>query len=475
MENTENKKAKVFISKKDAAFREFALNGNMWQVLIQVCVPLAAYAFLNAIFNILDTLMASNLGSMEASTVAYLLQIKNIVSAVGGGLATGGTLKISEAYGAGDYELVKKRVSTQVLVSGILAVLVLSMTPFTGIILTALGTPKEFVEMGTQYFTVTLISVLVGLFNGVYISIERARGNTKRIMRLNLMVIVIKLTLTAFFIYVMNGGLVMIAVASLIAQIVLLFIALYNLFKGADAFSFSMGHIGFKNGVYLPIVKVSYPVIIEKMAFAYGKAVVNQMCSIYGSTTVGALGISNNMDGLVTQLQIGFQDGGSAVISQNLGAGKPKRALEAFYKLMIINALIGLAGLIILNLLADPIAYLFAFAKGKADPEFQQLIVHIFRYESFGSCIQLGIYDAVMALLFGFKKTKLVLLTNVLRVFVFRIPVLWALQNFTNLGSECAGIIMGVSNTLTMIAGLVVAYIVVKQEKRKIEAENITI
>lgn len=469
MDTTESKKGKVFISKKDAAFREFALNGDMWKVLLQVCIPLAAYAFLNAIFNILDTLMASNLGSMEASTVAYLLQIKNIVSAVGGGLATGGTLKISEAYGAGDYELVKKRVSTQVLVSGILAIAVLSMTPFTGRILTALGTPREFVEMGTQYFTVTLISVLVGLFNGVYISIERARGNTNRIMRLNLMVIVIKLTLTALFIYVFNGGLVTIAVASLIAQMVLLVIALYNLFKGTDAFCFSRSHVGFKNGVYLPIVKVSYPVIIEKMAFSYGKAVVNQMCAIYGSTTVGALGISNNMDGLVTQLQIGFQDGGSAVISQNQGGGKPKRALEAFYKLLVINALIGLAGLIVLNLLANPIAYLFAFAKGKADPEFQQLIVHIFRYESYGSCIQLGIYDAVMALLFGFKKTKLVLLTNILRVFVFRIPVLWWLQNYTNLGSECAGIIMGVSNTLTMIAGLIVAYFVVKEEKRKIE------
>ena len=71
-----------------------------------------------------------------------------------------------------------------------------------------------------------------------------------------------------------------------------------------------------------------------------------------------------------------------------------------------------------------------------------------------------------MALLFGFGKTRLTLLCNFCRVFVFRIPVLWALQKYTNLGSESVGIVMGVSNILCMLLSVVVAVIVIRDIKR---------
>ena len=51
-----------------------------------------------------------------------------------------------------------------------------------------------------------------------------------------------------------------------------------------------------------------------------------------------------------------------------------------------------------------------------------------------------------MAFLFGYGYTKLTLIINFCRVFVYRIPVLWLLQNFTNLGSESVGIMMAISN-----------------------------
>ncbi|MCQ2538726.1 MAG: MATE family efflux transporter [Lachnospiraceae bacterium] len=466
MENSSNKKQKTFITTKDARFREFALNANLWTVLFHVCTPLAAYAFLNAVFNILDTMMASHISSTAVSAVAYLSQVKSIIGALGGGLAAGGSLKLSEAYGAGDYDTLKKRLSTLVFMCGILSAVILLMMPFTGLFLRVTGTPDEYIEIGTQYFAVTLLSLVFNFFNTVYISIERARGKSGRIMTLNLIVIVIKLAITAVAIYGFNGGVVMIAWATVVSQLFLFVIALVNLLKGQDAFAFSLKSVSMKKDTVGPITKISYPVIIEKMAFAFGKTVVNSMCKTYGPTTVGALGISNNMDGLVTQIQIGFQDGGAAVISQNLGGGRKDRAIGAFYRLVAINAGIGLIGLILLNVFVEPVSALFANAKGGYDREFQELIIHIFRYEAFGSCIQLGIYDAVMALLFGFKKTKLVLFTNVLRVFLFRIPVLWALQNFTSLGSECAGIIMAVSNSLTMICGVIVAFFVIRKEKK---------
>ena len=216
----------------------------------------------------------------------------------------------------------------------------------------------------------------------------------------------------------------------------------------------------------MPMLNLSLPVIIEKMAFAFGKTVVNSMSKEYGSTTVGALGISSNINGTVTQLQNGFQDGGASIISQNLGAGNKKRALETFWKLLIIESIIGLIGYILLNIFIEPITYIFANSTEGFNREFQLTIIKVFRYDSFGGCVPLGVNAAVMALLFGFGKTKLTLLCNFCRVFVFRIPILWALQNFTSLGSESVGIVMGLSNILTALLASVVAFFVIRNIKK---------
>lgn len=460
------------LTEKDKKFRDFALNGNLWKVIFYVCIPLSAFQLFNHLFNILDTMMASHVSAIAVSAVAYLSQLQNMISAIGVGLAVGSSLKISEAYGAGDYKLVKKRLSTLIAICAICSAAVLCMLPFTPALLRACGTPDDFIAVGTKYFVVTLFSTVLSFFNNVYIAIERSRGNSKRILRLNMFVIILKLSITAFFIYGLNADITMIAVASVISQGFLFIMAIHNLLKGNDAFTFSFGSIRFRKNIVNPMLNLSFPVIVEKVAFALGKTVINSMSKNYGSVTVGALGISNNINGITTQMQNGFQDGGASIISQNRGAGNIKRALGTFWRLLIIESVIGLIMYIVLNVFAGPITYLFANSTEGFNEEFQKTIIRVFRYDSFGGCVPLGVNCAVMALLFGFGKTKLTLLCNFCRVFIFRIPILWALQNFTNLGSESVGIVMGASNILTAMMSCVVAFFVIRNIRKEMSEKN---
>lgn len=460
------------LSDKDKKFREFALTGNLWKVIFYVCIPLSVFQLINHLFNILDTMMASHVSAVAVSAVAYLSQLQNMISAIGTGLAVGSSLKISEAYGAGDYTLVKKRLSTLLTICAIISCAVLLMVPFTPILLRLCGTPADFIDIGTKYFIVTMFSTVLSFFNNVYIAIERSRGNSKRILRLNTFVIILKLSITAVFIYGLNADITMIAVASVISQGFLFIMAIRNLCAGENAFTFSKNSISFKKNIVAPMLNLSFPVIVEKVAFAMGKTVINSMSKNYGSITVGALGISNNINGTTTQIQNGFQDGGSSIISQNLGAGNTKRALGTFWRLLIINASIGLIGYILLNTFIEPITYIFANSTEGFNYEFQQTIIRVFRYDSFGGCVPLGINCAVMALLFGFGKTKLTLLCNFCRVFVFRIPILWALQNFTTLGSESVGIVMAASNILTAMLSSIIAFFVIRDIKRKMKDDE---
>ncbi len=454
------------LSKKDEKFREFALNENMWKVLLVTGTPLALYQTLGMLFKILDSMMASHISAESVSAVAYLFQILQILSSVGGGLATGGSLKISQAYGAGDYEMVKKRVSTLFgICAGLGIAVIVGIIPFSRQLLYLVKTPESLIEIGNQYFIVELFALVITFLNNVYIAVERARGNSKRILYLNLLVTGVKLGLTALFVYVLNGDIVTIGVATLISQGVMLAAGVVNMNQRGNAFGFSLRSIRFRKPVLEPMFQVSFPIMVERCAFALGKVIVNSMSGIYGALTVGALGISNNMSGLTTSSQNGFQEGAAAIISQNLGAGKKKRVLEAFWKVLVINMVVGAAGLSLTMVFIGQLSAIFATSQGGMNQEFQDMIIAIYRYEAWGGAIPLGINAAVMALLFGMGYTKITLLINFLRIFLFRIPVLWGLQHFTALGSEAVGIVMLVSNTATGIMALAAALVCVRKMK----------
>ena len=460
------------VSKKDESFRQYALTVSPMRVILSTCLPLALFQALQSIFKILDTMMASHIGSDAVSAVAALGQIALMITALGAGLAVGGSIKISEAYGRGDYEAVRNRVATMyamaVLVSVVVAVVLI---PFAVPFLRLLQTPEDLIQTGVGYFRIEILTLVVNFFNTAYIAIARSRGHAKKILVLNMVIIVVKLSLSAVFVYVMHCGVTMIAVATLIGQVLILIYAIWTMVRDEGAFRFSLKNIRFKKDTVLPILDLAYPVSAEKVLFQGGKVVVNAMSGVYGGLTVGALGISNNIGGLTTSWHVGFTDGAAPLISQNRGAGCHRRSLQIFWCLLVLDVAIGVIGLGLVSATLPWLAQIFAQSEQEFDQVFCDMIVDIHRWEMLGY-ITLGFNAAVTALLLGYGYTKLTMLLNVSRVFVFRIPVLWYLQQFTSVGPEAVGITMMVSNVCVGITAVIVAIPVLLKIRRLAREEE---
>ena len=451
------------LNPRDRRYRELSLHAPMWQVVLRIGTPLALYQGLAILFTILDTMMASHISSESVSAVAYLSQVNLILSSVGGGLAVGAGIQISRAYGEGDLVLLRRRVSSLYAISLSLGLgMLLLILPFTRGFLRLAGTPRELIDVGSRYFAVQLFVMVVNFLNGVYIAVERARGNARRIFLLNLGVIAVKLSLTAFFVYGLHFGLTSIAVASLLSELFLFAFALRFSLIGGSAFSFSWKAVSLERRVTPPMLRQSWPVIAEKALFAFGKTIVNSMCTIYGPLMVGAMGVANNLGGITTNPQNGFQQGSSAIISQNYGAGKFRRVLQAFYATAAVNMLLG-------ALISGLELWQLRFLSGLFDSgseSFRQMIALVYRYEALAA-VPLGLNAAVLALLYGLGETRLTLLLNFSRVFVFRIPVFWFLQRFTSLGEASVGVMMMVSNTAVALMAAVVAAVVIRRFRRQ--------
>lgn len=453
------------LSKKDSARRDFVLEGNMWNVVLAISLPLAMYNCFNGIFVFLDTLMASYIGSDVVSAVAYLSQIKTTIAAIGTGLAVAGGIIIARYYGAGDIKTARKYVNTLLFLAISIGItLLVLIVPFTQPILRLINTPEELIRVGSSYFAIEIITIVAIFINNVYIAVEKAKGNTKKILYLNLMVLLIKLPLTALFIYVFNFGITMMAIATLIAHGTLTVIGIWDMLRSNNVFRLSIKDLELSSKMIMPIIVLGIPIFFERFAFSFGKIIVNSMSAFYGSIVVGALGVSNNIGGILTGASGGFQEAETSIISQNLGNQNFERALDAFKKTMVISLILGAIGFVFTGVFMDQIIHSFA----KGDLVFATEIRQIFKYERY-AYITLTVISASMGFLHAFGYTKLSLAINFMRLFVFRIPTLYFLQKFTHLGSESVGVAMMLSNCLVGIAALGVCLVVIRKMKKEKE------
>lgn len=461
--------AKKELSEKDIKRRDMILTGNMWIVVLIIASPLAFYQLINQFFKLFDSMIASQISPMSVSAVSYLSQVSSVITALAMGISIGACIKISEAYGAGEFELVHQRVNEMFKMCLLIGLCVAISIPFSPFVLKIMGAPNDFIVEGSAYFAVILFDMIIVTFNSAYIALERVRGNAGRILKLNIIAVFLKLGFNLLFVMVLNFGVTMMAVATVLSDLVIFVTFLKTLCfnKDSNIFSISTFNLKFKKDISAPLMRISLPVMFEKITFQIGKVMVATMASGYGSLVVGALGVSNNIGGMTITFQGGFKDAGASIISQNVGAGNKRRALDAFYKICIISVIIGVVGVF---LAVKYLPFIASFFDG-GDPEFSILIQEIYLWEAWGAIPQ-GIFSATIGLLYGFGYTKITFALNFARIFVLRVPVLWYMQNFTNIGSISVGIVMLISNGGISFVSIFVAIAVIIKLKREIAIEE---
>ena len=430
----------------ETEFREYSLSGNLYSLIIQVGTPLAVFALFNCLFSILDTMMASHFGTIDVSAVAYLNQLRMILNAIGSGLITGSMILINRAYGAGDNSKVSILMNTLIRLLMALSVLFILMIPFVPDILRAISTPEEFIKEGALYFRILLIASALNFINLVYINIEKTRGRTGVIMVINIASMIVKLGLSAFFIYALDKGITFIALATLITYALFAAYSLTHIFDKSSIFYVNPRLIFKGKKEYTKsLIGISYPVAIEDSTFSLGKVVVSSLAASYGAEMIGALGISNNMCGIASNFENGFSDASSAIVSQNYGAKKYDRAIKAYVANIVITFTVSPIALAFLFMLDEPLIRLFSTSRSGLDASFHDTISRIFLFDAF-SCLGIALNGAGMDFLLGLGRTKITLVLNFVKIFVLRIPVLFILQRFISDGATALGIMMLISN-----------------------------
>lgn len=478
------------VSAKELKRRDLILHGDLWKVLISITFPLFFYTFINGFSNILDNFMCAKISATAVSSSVLVTQIINMISAVGSGISAGGSILIAREIGKNNYPQAKRLSSTVFSFVFLLGLIIMAVfIPLAKPILIFSGSTLQEADLAKNYFIVQIVTVCFQMINSVYMGVEKARGSTKGITFLNIGVMALKAGLSAIFIYVMQvDDMTWVGVATLVANASLTVFIIVRLLMRNYIFRFSLKDADFSFKTTKRVTLLSFPIFLGKFIFSLGKWLVLKMAAdFYGEGTAkpqplakGALGISNNMGGLVTNSLSSVEDSESAIISTNLGAGQTDRALKTFKYAMILEILMSVIGVGVISIpqVNDGIVRLFATtSKHGYDADYANMISSIFFYEKMG-IVTLAINSAVLGLLYGFGYTRLSMVINFARVFVFRIPSLLVLHFGLNMDYTALGVAMGFSNISIGVVAVVTVIFVIrnikKKQKEKEEARMVT-
>jgi putative MATE family efflux protein len=437
----------IGIAPREEQRRKLILEGNLWRVVPLLAAPLALYALFNYFYGFFDMMVAARIGKSALASIIFIDEIKNAVTAFGVGIASGGMVLVARHLGAKDVTTARKIATTTLALSFVVSLSVVIVTTlFARPILRILNASDAMISEGLSYFVIQMVTTAIIGINACFMGMEKAKGNTMMVLYLNVFAMIIKLALTAVFAFGLDLGTAYVALATLIAQGLMMVVAIRIMFSKRNflKISFQKGMITGEHVKH--IILLSLPVFAGKFLFSIGKVAVNALAALYGTMAVATFGLAMKLSSGAGTLGQVFEEAETGIVSQNLGNRNPKRAFKTYIVSQVYSFAITVIGFILVSLTFTKILVLFT---DRADTEFIAMLTDIFRFERY-SIITSAMVAIISGFFIGYKLPRVVLVLNVVRLYVFRIPALWIFQA-CDFGHEALGYAMFISNTMTAL------------------------
>lgn len=191
------------------------------------------------------------------------------------------------------------------------------------------------------------------------------------------------------------------------------------------------------------IMRVGLPTAINQSGTALGFTILNSFIAVYGTATIAAFSMVNRITDLVMQPMMGLSGALTSIVGQNVGAHQMKRAKEFFFQSLRWTLIIAVIGMAIMKVFDLQLLGVF-ISESDAQEVYREALDYL--YFSIAFTPFMGIFNCFTGLFQGIGYTKYPMVLSLARLWVFRLPIILFLRQFTALGSTGVWIAMMISN-----------------------------
>lgn len=397
------------------------------KLLMQYALPAIAAMTAASLYNMTDSIfIGQGCGALAISGLAITFPLQNLGAAFGAGVGVGASTCISVKLGQKDYDTAERVFGNAFTLNLIIGVAFSIVTLlFLDPILRFFGASDATLPYAREYMVVTLAgNVISHMFFGMN-AMLRAASKPRSAMMASIITVVLNAILSPIFIWPLHMGIRGAALATIIAQAVVLTWQL-RIFSNPQCI------VHFKRGIYRPVARIIKNIVAIGMS-PFSMNVCSCIVIIFintaltrhgGDLAVGAFGITNKIAFIFIMINMGMNQGMFPIAGYNYGAQNYQRLISVVKYTATVTVSIATLGFVIAQVFPYECARLFT-----TDTTLIAISEHAIRVNMIAFPV-VGLQMVCTGFFQSIGKAKVSMLLSLSRQLLFFLPLLLVLPNF---------------------------------------------
>ena len=313
---------------------------------------LAGYVF-QTLYNNVDSLVVGNLVGKEAlAAVNACTPIYNLLVGFFVGMSTGASVIFSRSLGEGNHRRLREAIHTTVLFTLVLGIVMgLAGVAAVPLILRLLNCQPDIYDYTGEYLRIYIAGILFTAFYNVGAAVLRSVGDSKSPFYALVVSSLLNIVLDLVFVWYFHWGVAGVAIATVLAQVVSVFMMFARMRKMDARYRLCFGELRIRWQLLGEILNLGLPAGIQSSLIAISNIFVNRYINTFSSDLMAAVGVAQKVDRFAMMPCQALGLAATTFVSQNIGARKQERIVKGVRTCLLIGVacVITFGGIIALN------------------------------------------------------------------------------------------------------------------------------
>ncbi len=344
--------------------KEYVLDmtkGNETSLLLRFTLPMLVGNIFQQFYNMVDSVIVGRfVGTNALGAVGSVGSITFMFFSLCLGLGSGIGILISQYFGAGQDDYVKKIIANAIYITfGTGAIMSLCGVLFAEPILHLMNTPAENFADALIYMRIVCgFTIVVAGYNTIS-AILRALGDAKTPLIFLGVASVLNIVLDLLFVVPLKMGVAGAAWATVIAQFFAMLGSVVFGYGKNEYLRLKKRHMAYSGEIVEKSFRIGIPVAAQNALIALSCVALQSVVNRYGTTVMAAYTATGRVEGLVQQPFNSLGLAVSTFAGQNAGAGQYDRVRTGVKKSVWLVAIFSVLMILVMWLFGEPIVRIF--------------------------------------------------------------------------------------------------------------------
>lgn len=335
--------------------------GNITSQLIRFSIPLVLGNFFQLTYNAVDSIIVGRfVGENALAAVGTANPVMNIVILGITGICIGASVLMSEFFGAGDHEKLKKEVATTLLFGCYfsLAIAVLGVV-FSGWIMRLLHVPEEIQKDGALYLRVIFLGMPFTFFYNAVAAALRSVGDSRTPVRFLAMASVMNAMLDLVFVAGFDMGVLGAALSTDIAEAASAILCVVYIYRKVPLLKLKPKDSRMDRELLGLTLRQGAITALQQSCQPIGKLLIQGMINPLGVSTIAAFNAVSRVDDFAFTPEQSISSGMMTFIAQNRGAKNKERVKRGFRAGLFLESCYWAVICVLILVFKEPVMKLF--------------------------------------------------------------------------------------------------------------------